>query len=82
MPDNPNYADLFALLAITTDPILRQELEDQIYQFNAPLTPEEAQLFDYVYQDYIINNPGIQGNSFSSYVGIYISQEGEYTGDY
>lgn len=80
--ENPNYIELFELYRLETDPVARQELLEQIYQFNTPLTPEEIDLFNYFSDDYVINNPGIQGNSFSSYIGVYFNQQGENTGEY
>lgn len=82
MTENPNYTQLFAQLESETDPVIRDQILTQIYQFNQPIAPEEAQLFGYMYDDYVEKNPGIVGNSFSSYVGVYINQEGEYTGIY
>lgn len=79
---NPNYAELFEQIRLETNPVIREQLIEQAYQFNEPLTPEEAQFFDYLIPGYVQNNPGGVGNSFRSYVGVYINQEGEYTGNY
>jgi hypothetical protein len=77
---NPDYETLLQAAAAETDPVLKQQLLDQAFVFNEILTPEDIQLFSYVQDGYIDNNPGIVGNSFSSYVGIYINNEGEDTG--
>lgn len=82
MSTNPNYALLLQQIAQETNPVIRAQLIAQCYVFNEPLTEEEASLFDYVQGDYIDKNPGIVGNSFSSYVGVYINNEGEYSGEY
>jgi hypothetical protein len=82
MTTNPNYALLLQQIAQETNPTIKAELIAQCSVINEPLTEEEIALFDYFEPDYIDKNPGIIGNSFSSYVGVYISQEGEYTGDY
>jgi len=77
---NPDYATLLAQIAAEDDPVLKQALIDQAYVFNQTPTDEEIQLFAYIQDDYIENNPGIVGNSFSSYVGVYYNNEGEDTG--
>lgn len=82
MSENPDYVQLFSQLENETDPIIRDQILTQIYQFNQPINEDVAQLFSYMYDDYVENNPGIQGNSFSSYVGVYINQQGEYSGIY
>jgi hypothetical protein len=82
MTTNPNYALLLQQIAQETDPVIKQQLIDQCYVFNEPLTSEEAALFDYCEPGYIDKNPGIVGNSFASYVGVYINQQGEYSGIY
>lgn len=68
----PNYIALFAQLETETDPIQRQLLLDQIYDFSPPsplppgesiedylLTPEEDEKFAYVEDDYVEPNPGV-----------------------
>jgi hypothetical protein len=82
MSSNPNYAELFEQYRLETDPFIKEQILDQIYVFNEPLTIEEAQLFGYVYDGYIENDPGVVDGVFSSYVGVYINQEGVYTGNY
>lgn len=67
----PDYAALFALYEAETDPVVRQQLYDLIYDFSPPdplppgetiedylLTPEEEELFGYVLNDYVEPNPG------------------------
>lgn len=78
----PNYALLLQQIAQETDPVIKQQLINQCYQFTEPLTDDEIALFDYCLPGYIENNPGIAGNAFSSYIGVYINQEGEYSGVY
>lgn len=80
MTTNPNYAVLLQQIAQETDPIIRQQLIDQCYVFNVPLTEAEKDLFNYCSSGYIDKNPGIVGNSFASYVGVYVSDQGEFTG--
>jgi hypothetical protein len=46
------------------------------------LTEEQKSVFNYVIDGYIEDNPGIHGNMYASYIGIYISPTGEYSGDY
>ena len=66
---NPDYATLLPLIAAETDPVLKQQLIDQCYQFLVPLTDAERELFEYSNFDYIENNPGyiepyaVDGNS-------------------
>ena len=62
MATNPDYDALFAQIAVETDPVIKQQLIDQAYVFNEPLTAHEKELFAYVYDDYIEDNPGyVQG---------------------
>jgi len=82
MTTNPDYATLLGQIAAETDPLIKQQLIEQCSVINEILTEEEIELFNYIESNYIEDNPGERGNSFSSYVGIYINQEGEYTGDY
>ena len=78
---NPNYASLLAQIATETNPTAKQALIDQCYIFTEPLTDSEKELFNYMNSGYIENNPGIVGNSFASYVGIYFSDTVELSGD-
>lgn len=67
----PNYILLALQLETETDPVIRQQLLDQLYDFSIPsplppgetvddylLTPEEEELFGYVDNDYVEPNPG------------------------
>lgn len=67
----PDYAALFALYEAETDPVVRQQLYDLIYDFSPPdplpegefiedylLTEAEKELFGYVLNDYVVPNPG------------------------
>lgn len=73
---NPDYETLLRLRALETDPVQKAIYTEQAFQFNVPLTAEEAQVFDYVYVDYIEDNPDADGNS---YVGIYFADNPEFT---
>lgn len=66
-----NYLALFAQLETTTDPVQRQALIDQLYDFSPPsplpegetiedylLTDNEIEKFAYVEDDYVEPNPG------------------------
>lgn len=89
----PDYVTIASQLAIETDPVERQNLKDQLYVFSVPqplpegetiedylLTDAEKQVFAYVYDDYIENNPGLdEANTFVSYVGVYYGESGETT---
>lgn len=77
---NPLYKEGLRVLAGETDNLVIEALSSEIYQFLVTLTQEERDVFNYITDGYIANNPGIVGNSFASYVGIYINQEGENTG--
>lgn len=79
VPENPDYVSIFDELEVTSDLVRRQELIESAYKFNQPLEDFEKELFSYVLDGYIDNNPGVQGNSFSSYVGVYFSNTGETT---
>lgn len=50
----------------------------------ANTTPNQADIdFDgYVYSGYVEDNPGYSGNTFISFVGIYIDSNGNYSGTY
>jgi hypothetical protein len=75
---NPDYATLLKQIAEETDPVLKQQLIEQCYVFNEPLTEEEKSLFDYVDNGYVKDNPGYN-NEFKSYVGTYYDEEGNIT---
>jgi len=42
----------------------------------------DADAGSYFYSDYVVNNPGYEGNTYVSYVGIYIDSNNSYTGTY
>lgn len=79
---NPLYNEGLITIANEEDAEVKALLVAEIYQFLFDLTPEERAVFGYFEPDYVENDPGIVGNTFSSYVGVYINQEGEYTGEY
>ena len=79
---NPLYSEGLTTINVEEDPVIKVLLTAEIYQFLVELTPEETALFDYCEPGYIDKNPGIVGNSFASYVGVYINQQGEYSGIY
>lgn len=80
----PDYAALFAQYEIETDPVIRAQIWEQVYDFSPPvplpegetiedylLTPHEKELFAYCYDDYVENNPGyIEG--FDGSTGLYV----------
>jgi hypothetical protein len=79
---NPLYEEGLSTIASEEDVDVKAALVSEVYQFLFDLTNEEREVFGYMKSDYIANDPGIVGNAFSSYVGVYISQEGEYSGEY
>ena len=77
----PDYAALFAQIAIETDPVVKEQLRLQAYNFSPPvplpegetvedylLTPHEQELFAYTYDGYIENNPGYFEGNYSTSV--------------
>lgn len=74
-----NYALLLSQIAQETDPVAKQALIDQCYVFTEELTSEEIELFEYTKFGYIEANPGIKGNAYSAYVGVYFGPDGETT---
>jgi len=67
----PDYAALFAQIAIETDPAVKADLQTQAYTFTPPdplpegetvddylLTPAEIELFNFTVDDYVEDNPG------------------------
>jgi len=77
---NPNYATLLPQIAAESNPTTKQNLINQCYVFTTALTDEEKQLFEYVQQDYVQNNPGnADDSSFSAYAGVYYNSDGETT---
>jgi hypothetical protein len=79
---NPLYSEGLTTIKQEEDAEVKALLLTEIYQFLFDLTPEERAVFGYFDPGYVENDPGIVGNAFASYVGVYISQEGEYSGDY
>jgi hypothetical protein len=79
---NPLYGEGLTTIRQEEDPEVKAALLAEIYQFLVEVTPEEIAPFGYMEPDYVENDPGIVGNAFASYVGVYINQEGEYSGEY
>lgn len=77
---NPDYATLLQQIAAESNTTIRDNLIEQAYVFEEELTNEEIELFNYIESDYIESNPGIKGNIYASYVGVYFSSTGESTG--
>jgi hypothetical protein len=75
----PNYALLLSQIAQETNPVVKQQLIEQCYVFTEELTEEEIELFAYVQDGYIENNPGLVGNNLKSYVGIYYDEDNSKT---
>lgn len=76
---NPDYRTGIQVLNGETNEIVIDLLKNQVYKFVQELTDEEKDAFNYLSSGYIENNPGIQGNSFKSYIGVYIDDEGNRT---
>jgi hypothetical protein len=55
------------------------ELDASGLTFTSQPTKEETERFEYVSFDYIEKNPGIVGNAFKSYIGIYYNDNGDNT---
>jgi hypothetical protein len=53
------------------------ELDNSGFTFLTVATKAETERFEYVAFDYIDNNPGIVGNAFKSFIGVYFSDTGE-----
>lgn len=77
----PDYAGLFAQIAIETDPVIKEQLRLQAYDFSVPfplpdgetiedyeLTKHEKELFAYTYDGYIEDNPGYAEGDYSTSV--------------
>lgn len=79
---NPLYSEGLITISAEEDPEVKAALLAEIYQFLVEVTSEEIAPFGYMEPDYVENDPGIVGNAFASYVGVYINQEGEYSGEY
>tara|TARA_R110000823_G_scaffold293163_1_gene411977 strand:+ start:58 stop:294 length:237 start_codon:yes stop_codon:yes gene_type:complete len=76
---NPDYATLLPLIAAETDAGAKAALELQCYVFEEELTDTEKNLFNYVPDGYITFNPGTDGGTFKSYVGVYFNDSGDST---
>lgn len=77
--ENPPYERGLEVIASEEDLTVKNALISEIYSFSTPLDGNVAVFFEYVLPDYIENNPGIQGNAYSAYVGVYYSDIGETT---
>lgn len=53
------------------------DLDSSGFSFTTVPTKAETERFEYVAFDYINDNPGIVGNSFKSFIGVYFSDTGE-----
>ena len=67
---NPDYALLLAQIAAETDPVIKAQLEAQCYVFQAELTDQEIELFEYCAFDYMEDNPGYVNNVQD--IGLYV----------
>lgn len=81
MSTKPNYRDLLGRIAAEQDPVAKQRLIDEAYQFVFDdITNDEIELFAYTEDNYVIPNPGQDVNGvFAAYVGLYYSDDGETT---
>lgn len=52
-------------------------LDSSGYTFTSAPTKAETERFEYVAFDYIDDNPGVRGNKYDSYVGVYFSDTGD-----
>jgi len=78
----PDYAALFAAIANTANTVYANNLLEQAYTFVEPLSNTEIQFFNYMEYDYVENDPGYANGVFISYAGVYINNDGEYSGEY
>ncbi len=69
----PVYSTLLSRIATEADPVEKQKLIDECYDFSQPLTKEEEDLFNYVSDDYLVDNPG----TTTAYIGKYYGENGE-----
>lgn len=53
------------------------ELDSSGYTFTSAPTKSETERFEYVAFDYLEYNPGLKGNKYDSYIGVYFSDTGE-----
>jgi hypothetical protein len=76
---NPNYSVLLGLIGRETDVDVDDALIQQTFIFVNVLAQEQIKLFEYCEPNYITNNPGYDGDTYKSYVGMYYSPLGEIT---
>lgn len=79
--ESPPYLEGLTAIAQESDEDVKNALKEKVFIFVKDLGPDEISLFDYVEEGYIEANPGIKGNAYASYVGVYFSDTGEVTGD-
>ena len=77
--NNPNYEKGLQLIAKQTSAIVKQSLTSEIYTFVVVGNSADYDPFNYVLDGYIAGNPGMVGNSYKSYVGVYYNEYGENT---
>jgi hypothetical protein len=53
------------------------ELDSSGFTFTTQPTKDETERFEYVAFDYLEKNPGIVGNAYKSFIGVYFSDTGE-----
>jgi len=75
---NPDYATLLTQIASASGDA-KTALELECYVFEEELTDTEKNLFNYVPDGYITFNPGTDGGTFKSYVGVYFNDSGDST---
>ena len=54
-------------------------LDSSGYTFTSQPTKAETERFEYAAFDYFDQNPGIVGNTYKSYIGIYYNDNGDKT---
>lgn len=67
---NPDYLALLTAAAGETDPTLKQNILNKI-AYTSPLSRDEQEVFEYVYFDYIMNNPS-EGEYVSDSNAVYV----------
>jgi len=75
---NPDYATLLSSIASASGDA-KTALEAQCYVFEEELTDTEKNLFNYVFDEYFLFNPGTDSGTFKSYVGVYFNDNGNST---
>jgi hypothetical protein len=77
---NPDYETLLGQIAQETNPVAKQALIEQCYVFEEELTEAEKDLFNYVLNGYIDDNPGYDdADTYVSFVGVYFNDDGDTT---